>query len=38
MRRIEYEAIERERGTKEMGKVEEGIERARMSYRGGERE
>ena len=34
LRRIEYEAIERKRGTKEMGKMEEEIERGRMSYRG----
>ena len=37
-RRIEYEVIERERGRKEMGKMEEEIERARMSYRGREGE
>ena len=39
MRRIEFEAIDREKHMKEMRKMEEEIERARMSYRGrGERE
>ena len=34
LRRIEFEAIERERCMKETGKMEEEIKRARMSYRG----
>ena len=34
LRRIEFEVIDRERRIKEMGKMEEEIERARMSYRG----
>ena len=34
LRRIEFEVIDRERCMKEMGKMEEEIERARMSYRG----
>ena len=39
LRRIEFEAIDRERCMKEMGKMEEEIERVVMSYRGrGEQE
>ena len=34
LRRIDFEVIDRERHMKEMGKMEEEIERARMSYRG----
>ena len=34
LRRIYFEAIDRERCMKETGKMEEEIERARMPYRG----